>query len=298
MPDLAAERDLAAFARAQGGVFTRAQATAAGLTRGTVAHRLGTGRWLRLHPQVLVAATSAVDVTGRRWAALLAAGPRSVLSHRTAAALWGLPVAELDVIELTTSAGRTPSVSGAVVRRRRLGAADVEVRHGLGVTSRWRTLVDCLASVDFGEAEALLDRAWRSGLIKPGGLRIEVAARTGCAGTDQLRQLADELGLRRGWDGVGRLSGVLRRAGVSGWSHDVQVATPNGAQQVALGFSAQRLALDVGRRVARTDPRSAPADDTWSNALQLADWRVLRIPWHATVHDQRRTLELVRRAIG
>ena len=74
----------------QQGVLTRGQAINAGLSRHAIAARVETGRWQRLHRGVFVAFSGPVPRTSQLWGAVLRAGEDAVLSHHTAAELWGL----------------------------------------------------------------------------------------------------------------------------------------------------------------------------------------------------------------
>jgi PAS domain-containing protein len=50
------------------------------------------------------------------WAAVLRAGPRAVLSHQTAARLWGLPAAESSLIHVSVPSGSpAPRIPGVIV---------------------------------------------------------------------------------------------------------------------------------------------------------------------------------------
>jgi hypothetical protein len=77
-------------AATQAGILTRAQALAAGLSRAAIHARLSTGRWQRVHPGVLATFGGPLPWPARLWSAVLSAGRGAVLSHDTAAALYGL----------------------------------------------------------------------------------------------------------------------------------------------------------------------------------------------------------------
>jgi very-short-patch-repair endonuclease len=95
-------------------------------------------------------------------AALLSLGPTAVLSHRSAAALWGLAAADPEVIEVTAVGScprRRPGVR--LHRVRRLGPHDTTTHSNLRITSPARTLIDFAAQASstelsdaFGEARA------------------------------------------------------------------------------------------------------------------------------------------------
>lgn len=283
------ERALAALARGQGGVFTRAQAGQVGVTRSAVAHRLRTAQWRVVQGRVLAGATTELGRAGRSWSALLVAGPQAVFSHGTAAGLWGLDAPDPGCVELTTTAGRTPQVVGARVRRTVLRPDEVDEVRGFPVTSVRRTLLDCLATLAPGDAQALADRAWRRRLISHRELVEATADRQGIPGVAQLCSLTDGFAVGRAWYPSRRLGAVLRSAGIAGWRLDVDVDTPEGPRCVPLAFPRERLALVVGERWAGPLTTEEPI----GNALQLAGWTVLHLPWRTALHDRQRVLALV-----
>jgi Transcriptional regulator, AbiEi antitoxin len=74
----------------QHGVLTREQAVGAGLTRHAIAARVDTGRWQRLYRGVFVTFSGPIPRAALLWGAVLRAGDQAVLSHHSAAELWGL----------------------------------------------------------------------------------------------------------------------------------------------------------------------------------------------------------------
>jgi len=76
-----AEPQLAAIARKQLNVITRAQASVDGLTRRAIEHRIRPGGpWPRLLPGIYLAVTGTPTAEQREVAALLYAGPASILT--------------------------------------------------------------------------------------------------------------------------------------------------------------------------------------------------------------------------
>jgi hypothetical protein len=103
MDDITAcQRELLAL---QQGVITRRQALATGLTDKAIAVRLDGGRWQRLHTGVYATFSGQVPRPATLWAAVLRAGPRAVLSHQTAAELYGLLDTAAPVIHVTVPSG-------------------------------------------------------------------------------------------------------------------------------------------------------------------------------------------------
>ena len=106
------DRSIAALATAQGGVVGHAQLLTFGLTRRAIGHRLGQGRLIVLHRGVDAVGHQALTDRGRGVAALLAAGPGAVLSHRAAAAFLFIVPALPAPLEVTRRPAPLPSRPG------------------------------------------------------------------------------------------------------------------------------------------------------------------------------------------
>jgi very-short-patch-repair endonuclease len=180
------------LARRQHGVVTRSQLLELGLTRDAIAHRIRTGRLHPLHRGVLSVGTPEVSHLGRWMAAVLACGPESLLSHQSAAELWGMRSPQGGRIEVSVPIERKPHVREVRVHRRRvLTATDWRLRHRIPVTSPARTLADLATDVSPHELEAAVNEADRLDLIGPGSLRTALDQMVGQHGVPVLRRLLD-----------------------------------------------------------------------------------------------------------
>jgi hypothetical protein len=107
----------------QDGVITAGQAVSAGLPSRAVRGLVRAGRWQVLHRGVYTAFTGPVPRGAKLWGVVLRAGPGAVLSHDTAAELWGLLNAPGPVIHVTVPTGSNPErrgpITGVVVHRSR-----------------------------------------------------------------------------------------------------------------------------------------------------------------------------------
>jgi very-short-patch-repair endonuclease len=92
MVDKPADADarIAAVAARQHGVVTLAQLESAGLSRAAVSQRATRGRLHRVHRGVYAVGHPGLSLHGRWMAGVLALGEAAVLSHLSAAVLWGL----------------------------------------------------------------------------------------------------------------------------------------------------------------------------------------------------------------
>jgi hypothetical protein len=157
---------LRARAEKRFGLFTTAEALLVGYAPGEIKSLCSTGRWVRLRRGILVTASdlAAAEEQGRRHAmdclaVLLSLDRRTaVLSHGTAARLWGLPVPRpVDpVIRLTDAEqwrqGRDWRMACAPLRPSELWRAGP-----LRLTSAARTLVDCAREWPLDDAVVAMD---------------------------------------------------------------------------------------------------------------------------------------------
>src|SRR3954451_4868136 len=84
------DRRIAELAERQHGVVALRQLLAIGVTRDAAESRLRRGRLHRIHRGVYAVGHRILTQDGWRMAAVLTAGPDAVLSHYSAADLWGL----------------------------------------------------------------------------------------------------------------------------------------------------------------------------------------------------------------
>jgi predicted transcriptional regulator of viral defense system len=149
------EAAIAALATRQYGVIARFQLVAIGLSEKAIDRRLASGRLHRLHPGVYAVGHLVVPREGRWLAAVLAGGTKSVLSHRSAAALWGIRGYE-GRPEITVRPGQRQG-RGVIARRASLQPDEVTEERGIPTTTVARTILD-LAAV---QSDTRLEKAIR-----------------------------------------------------------------------------------------------------------------------------------------
>ena len=143
------ERALAAVASIQRGRVTRAQLRAAGFTRHQVARQLSSGVLIAVLPRVYAFGNLAPVDWADELAVLLYLRHDAVISHRSAAALWGMDLsADVGAPVHATIVGRDSRRHDGLSTHRvaSLDSRDVRLRHGLPVTAPARSLIDHGAS--------------------------------------------------------------------------------------------------------------------------------------------------------
>jgi predicted transcriptional regulator of viral defense system len=142
------------LADTQHGVISRRQLLAAGLSARSIERRIEASRLHVLHSGVYALGIYRVSLRGRWMAAVLACGDNALLSHRSAAALWGLTRHGAGPVDVLAPVGRRKK--GVVIHQGRVDAADRESVDSIPVTSVARTLFDLAEVVD----SQRLERAW------------------------------------------------------------------------------------------------------------------------------------------
>ncbi|HEX5982698.1 MAG TPA: DUF559 domain-containing protein [Solirubrobacterales bacterium] len=133
----------------------RFQLLALGIGEDAIEHRLGLGRLHRLHQGVYAVGHRLVPKQGWWVAAVLASRPDAVLSHRSAAALWGLRDYSGGTIHVTLP---RKSTSTKQIRRHLslLPPDEWKVEEGIPVTSVPRTIFDLAATEPVDAVKAML----------------------------------------------------------------------------------------------------------------------------------------------
>jgi len=149
---------MADLAECQHGVVSRAQLEGLGLSSEAIDVRREAGRIHLLHRGVYAVGHRVVPREGRWMAAVLFCGPAAVLSHRSAAALWGVRPPATGAIEVTVP---TKSRSCGSVRRHfaALPADEMTTHLAIPVTTVPRTVFDLAATARPEAVESALRKA-------------------------------------------------------------------------------------------------------------------------------------------
>jgi hypothetical protein len=169
---------LAELASRQHAVVDVRQLEELGFDEAAIRRRVESGRLHRLYRGVYAVGHTVLNRDGRYLAAVLACGPRAVLSHRSAAALWGIrpsAAARFDVTVPHTSGVR--STSRIVVHRPRRPYATT-THEGIPITTPGQTLADL--------AIALPRRALEKAAEQAEALRLDVRVPAEHPGAERL----------------------------------------------------------------------------------------------------------------
>jgi uncharacterized protein DUF559 len=272
-----ADQVIARLAARQHGVIARRQLFALGLRRGAIDRRLATGRLHFLHPAVYAVGQPHIAGRGRLLAAVLACGDEALLSHRSAAALWGLLPYAGSRVHVTAARRGRRSLRGICVHSiRRPHAENRAARSGIPLTSVARTLLDLAQNVRQDQLERAFEQAERLRLLDLAAVARLCERSNGHRGLTRLRPLLAQAGRP-----VAETRSELERrflrlcddAGLPPAAVNVVVA----GHEVDALWRAARLVVEIdgfeyhGTRAAFERDRARDAD------LQLAGFRVLRV---------------------
>ena len=159
---------MARLAARQHGVVGRQQLLKLGVGEMTTKRWLRAGRLHRLHREAFAVGHSRVNQQGRWLAAVLACGEGALLSHRSAAALWGLTRRRGSAVDVTGLGGRQfrPGRLGICLHRGQVREVDGTERAAIPVTTVARTLFDLAEVVDFTQLRRAWEEADRLGLLR------------------------------------------------------------------------------------------------------------------------------------
>ena len=153
--------------------------------------RLEAGRLHPLHQGVYLLGHRRTNRRGYWLAAVLACGRGAVLSHESAAALWGLIGAQRGPIHVTAPGGRRGR-AGIALHRGRLHAEDRAERDGIPVISVARTILDLAATHDEDRLRGIFEEADRLRILHLADLRRACERCVGRRGVGRARRLAEE----------------------------------------------------------------------------------------------------------
>ena len=185
------DRLIDALAARQHGVVGRGQLLEARLSPEQVRHRARTGRLHRLYRGIYAVGHGTLDARGHWMAAVLACGDGADLSHRSAAALWGIRSTRAERVEVAVPslAGRRRRARLLVRRLSHLPASEVTRHDRIPVTTPARTLLDLAAILARPELERVVDESERLGLFALRAVEAVLARSSGRPGTRSLAEM-------------------------------------------------------------------------------------------------------------
>jgi very-short-patch-repair endonuclease len=266
-----------ALAERQHGVVAQRQLIALGLSQRAIERRLESWRLRLVHREVFAVGHLRLSQQGRWLAAVLAYDDGALLSHRSAAALWGLSRPWAPAVDVTALAGRQGirRRERIWIHRGRLHPEDRTVRGGIPVTTVARTLFDLAEFVSFRRLESAWEEADRLNFLQLRAVEDVCERGYGRRSLKPIRRLLAE----------GRAATVTRSPLEDDFAtfcrkHRLPMPSFN---TTALGYEidalwpAQRLAAELDSWEFHRHRAAFERDRIRDAALQVAGYRTIRI---------------------
>jgi very-short-patch-repair endonuclease len=275
------DRAIARLARRQHGIVTRGQLQAIGLGRGSIEHRIAQGRLHRLHRGVYLVDHPVLPPLARECAAVLACGEGAVLSHFTAAWLWGVLPSAANGVDVTVPGDRRDHSDIRIHRTGRLERADVARRHGLPLTAPPRTLVDLGGVLSAEQLERCVAEAFVLRRVTRRQMDGVAERSDGRTGIGTLRALlADGPALTRS-EAEARLLALVRAARLPPPAGNVRI----GPHEVDFLWREERFVVEVDGYAYHSTRRAFERDRRRDAELHANGFDVVRVTWRQIVDE-------------
>jgi very-short-patch-repair endonuclease len=267
---------IAEIAGRQHGVITTAQLRAAGLGDQGISKRVKAGRLHRLHRAVYAVGHNRLTFESRCMAAVLAVGDGAVVSHRSAAALWGVLKPHSGPIEITVpnEGGRRQRRGITIHRSHSLIAGMTTGRNGIALTKPKRTLRDLRRTVPQPVYERAVRKALDLRWISSSDLKRE----------EELTRSELERQMLR----------LSRRHRLP----QPEVNTRIGPYEVDFVWRAQRVVVETDSWRHHADRAAFERDRARDAHLQSLGFRVLRFTHRQLTHERSAVVAALRSLLG
>jgi hypothetical protein len=283
----------AQVAARQHSLLTREQAQACGFTDRMIHDRVDSGRWVAVGHGVYRLAGVPVTWKQRALAACLIAGPAAVVSHRSAAVLWGVSGFRPGRVEITVPPGS--SNRNALARVHRSSVQGVR-RDGVPLTRPARTIADLAAVVGGDVLEEAVDDVLCRRLCR----LDELVVRANRRGSRALRAVLEA------WNGDALPAGVAEMRVVRQLlaadlpdpvrQHEIRDGDGGFVARVDLAYPDWRLAIELDGFRWHSGRGPFRSDRLRRNRIEGAGWRLLETAPEDIAELVRAAAAILRRA--
>jgi hypothetical protein len=272
-----------AVAEGQYGFITWEQALTAGLTAVVVRRLVAQGHWERLGNGLYRVNGVKETWRGRLKGISLRAGERAAISHRSAAALWGLEGFEpWGRVDVTVPRNRRPRIAGVSVHRRDL--LRIAAKDGIPVTPIPETILDlCAAGADSSIPRRAFDDVRRRRLARPYELRrcLQEHSGRGHQGSVLYGQLLDRR-LGRTPPGTvfaAEVLDLLVDAGLPEPEAEFWVTIGGRRYSIDLAYPRPKIAIECLGKIGHLNERAFEEDPVRNNDFAIDGWLQLQVTY-------------------
>jgi Protein of unknown function (DUF559)/Transcriptional regulator, AbiEi antitoxin len=294
----ALDRAIARLAADQHGVVALRQLRALGLSGSGVRTRAARGALHRIHRGAYAVGHPTLTAKGRWAAAVLACGPGAALSHRSAAALWGIRATSRAAVEVTVPGQAGRGQAGIQAHRCSLDDAERTAIDGIPCTTLARTLLDLAEVIDRDSLEQACERAEGLELFDLSEVERVLTRAVGRQGAPLLRaaipdSVADTAFTRS--DLERRFLELSERAGLPRPLVNSWVALKGGGYEVDFLWPEHRLIVELDGWSTHGNRRAFRRDRRRDVDLEVEGYTVLRLTWEDVVLDGPEVVRRLRR---
>jgi len=265
---------LAELAERQHGVVSVWQMAQLGYSKDDVGHGLSTGRLHGIHRAAYAIGHAGISREGQCLAAVLSCGDGALLSHKSAAWLWGLTSRFVTPVEVTAASPRLTRTAIRVHSAEALVPEDRAASGGIPVTGVPRTLLD-FAAVDPWYLGRALDNGRRLGLLDLIDIDALIKRSRGFRGVARLREalILHRPGAFTRSDVERRFLDLVRRAGLPTPLTNLFVE----GYELDAYWAAERFAVELDTYDYHGSPTAFEEDRLRQENLKLAGIEMTRI---------------------
>lgn len=293
------ERAVADLAARQWGVVSLAQLRALGLSDDAVQRRVRAGRLHRVYRGIYAVGHTVLGREGRWLAAVLACGEGAVLSHRSAAAHWGLLPTNATRIDVTIPRARASNATIRLHHSRSLIARDTTTRQGIPITSVPRTLLDLAATVQADRLERALAQAQHLRLYDHRAITDLLARANGHRGKQRLAEATALDPKLTASDWEVRLLNLVRAAGLPEPLVNLPLDAPDHGQcRPDFHWPSHQLIVETDGWESHRTRAAFERDRAKDAALTAAGYKVVRFTWRTPDATIRKRLQALLNRVG
>lgn len=268
-------------------MVARAQLQSLGLGRGAILHRLEIGRLHAVHRGVYAVGHNLLSARARWIAAVFAAGVDAALSHRAAAAHWGMRPPKTGPIDVTMPRKVRTRV-GITFHRGCIPADEATVLHAIPVTTVPRTLLDLATVLDRRQIERAMEEAEIRRLDDPlslpdlleryprrrGTATIKAILEAGQIGSTITRSELEE-----------RFLAFIESRFLPSPELNVDIEVQGRWIEADCVWHEQRVIVELDGHATHRTAAAYERDRARDRALNAAGWRVVRVTWRQLHQD-------------
>jgi very-short-patch-repair endonuclease len=295
----AKDRAVAGLARRQHGVVGRRQLLEVGLGRVAIVERLRHGHLHEVHRGVYVVGARRISRKGQWMAAILAGGPGTVLSHRSAARLWKLLPLAAELVEVSSPSSTRTRRHGVVGHRSSLQKDEWLTRDGIPATSPFRTIFDLAAVAELRELERAFHEAEAREVTDRVSLPMLLERYPGRRGSKNLRELLASrgpIGITRN-DFEEAFVALVDRSDLRRPRMNAPLSVRGRFFEIDALWENGRVAVELDSREIHGTHKKFESDRLRDRVLIAEGWRTIRVTWRQLQEEPEAIAEDLRSAL-